>query len=60
MDDEAINTVIDAALEIPAVRSLLQDDSELTLFMQINAGRSQLTHLLIDLGMTADARRGLE
>jgi hypothetical protein len=32
----------------------------MALLMQINGGRSQLSHLLIDLGMKAEARRALD
>lgn len=60
MDDQAIDAVVDSALESDAVKSLLQRNSDNALLMQINGGRAQLTHLLIDLGMKAEARRALE
>ena len=60
MDDEMINGVIDNTLRSRALDDLLQPNRDMPLFMQINAGRSQLTHLLIDLGMLPEARRGLD
>lgn len=60
MDDGMIDAVIDSTLQIDALNNLLRRNPDMALFMQINAGRSPLTHLLIDLGMMADARRGLD
>jgi protein-S-isoprenylcysteine O-methyltransferase Ste14 len=60
MDDDAIDAVVDSTLRIDALHDLLRRNPDMALFMQINAGRSQLRHLLIDLGMMAEARRGLD
>jgi len=58
--DRQINATIDDMLALGAVDNLLAREPGIALFMQINAGRSQLSHLLIDLGMKAEARRALE
>ena len=60
MDDDAINAIMESVVEIPSVQMLLTDDPDTALYMQINNGRSQLKHLLIDLGMTSGALDALE
>ena len=60
MSDDAIRMVMDAALQTVALTNWLEENPDIALVMQINDGRSQLTHLLIDLGMKADRRRTLE
>ena len=60
MSDDAIRGIMDSTLENPALRTFLTANPDIALFMQINDGRSQLTHLLIDLGMKAEQRRALE
>ena len=60
MDEEAINAVVDAVLQTGALGDPAQSSGDTAWFMQINAGRSQLSHLLIDLGMRAEQRRGLD
>jgi protein-S-isoprenylcysteine O-methyltransferase Ste14 len=60
MSDAAIQDVMDRALKTPALTALHKDNPDIALIMQINDGRSQLTHLLIDLGMKAERRRVLE
>jgi len=56
MSDDAMNATMESVLATPALQTLLQQDTDEMLFMQINDGRSQLNHLLIDLGMTPEAR----
>ena len=51
---------MNSALQTVALTNLLEENPQYALFMQINDGRSQLTHLLIDLGMKADRRRELK
>lgn len=53
MSDEAINDIMESVVRAPPVQALLDEDADTALFMQINDGRSQLKHLLIDLGMTS-------
>ena len=60
MSDDAIRMIMDAALQTGALNSRLEENPDMALVMQINDGRSQLTHLLIDLGMKAELRRTLE
>ncbi len=60
MSDDRIKAVRDSVLETQAVQALLAQQTNIALFMQINDGRSQLTHLLIDLGMTPEARDALD
>jgi len=60
MSDDAIRAVMDSALQTDALTNLVEENPDVALVMQINDGRSQLTHLLIDLGMKADRRRALE
>jgi len=60
MSDAAIRDVMDRVLQTPELTALRETNPEMALFMQINDGRSQLTHLLIDLGMKAERRRALE
>ena len=55
MSDDAINELTDTILAMPRLQTLLNQDKDIALFMQINDGRSQLKHLLIDLGMTSGA-----
>ncbi len=55
IDDESIRAIAETVLQTDALRKLLHDEPDVALFMQINNGRSQLRHLLIDLGMTSDA-----
>jgi protein-S-isoprenylcysteine O-methyltransferase Ste14 len=57
--DDAIRAVRDATLQTPELRNLLIESPDTALVMQINDGRSQLSHLLIDLGMKAEQRRAL-
>jgi protein-S-isoprenylcysteine O-methyltransferase Ste14 len=60
MSDAEIGSIMDSALATGGMRGLLDRQPGIELLMQINDGRSQLTHLLIDLGMKADVRRALE
>jgi protein-S-isoprenylcysteine O-methyltransferase Ste14 len=60
MSNDAINATIESVLVTPSLRMLLEQDTDIALFMQINNGRSQLRHLLIDLGMTSEARDALD
>jgi hypothetical protein len=60
MDDAALQTIMALALQTEEVKRLRGHDSGVDLMMHINDGRSQLSHLLIDLGMKADRRRALE
>ena len=60
LDDGTIEKIVDSTLASDELQDLLEQHPETALLMQINAGQWQLTHLLIDLGMKADARRGLE
>jgi protein-S-isoprenylcysteine O-methyltransferase Ste14 len=60
MSDDAINSTMESVLATPSLQTLLAQDGDIALFMQINNGRSQLTHLLIDLGMTPEARGALD
>lgn len=60
MSDDRIEAIMDSVLEAPSVQALLAQQTNIALFMQINDGRSQLTHLLIDLGMTPEARGALD
>jgi protein-S-isoprenylcysteine O-methyltransferase Ste14 len=60
MDDDAINAIMESALEVPSVQVMLTENPDTALFMQINDGSSQLRHLLIDLGMTSEALQALE
>jgi hypothetical protein len=55
MSDAAIEAIMESVLETPAIRALQEQTPDQALFMQINDGRSQLRHLLIDLGMTPQA-----
>jgi protein-S-isoprenylcysteine O-methyltransferase Ste14 len=59
MNDGAIRLTMASVLETQSLQTLLEQDPDMALFMQINNGRSQLTHLLIDLGMTPEARGAL-
>ncbi|UCG73822.1 MAG: isoprenylcysteine carboxylmethyltransferase family protein [Chromatiales bacterium] len=59
LDEESMQSIISAVLETPALTTLRDADADLVLLMQINDGRSQLAHLLIDLGMKAERRRAL-
>jgi protein-S-isoprenylcysteine O-methyltransferase Ste14 len=60
LDEESMQSIIGAVLATPALTTLRGADAEPALLMQINDGRSQLVHLLIDLGMKAERRRALE
>ncbi len=60
MDDDSIRTIAQTVLRSPPLQAFLQRKPDAALFMQINNGRSQLRHLLIDLGMTPAARDALE
>ena len=60
MSDAAMREIMDQALTTPTLTTLREDNPDIALIMQINDGRSQLTHLLIDLGMKAERRRKLE
>ncbi|MDP6674576.1 MAG: isoprenylcysteine carboxylmethyltransferase family protein [Gammaproteobacteria bacterium] len=60
MADDEINAVVNSALQTVTLTNLLEENPQYALYMQINDGRSQLTHLLIDLGMKADRRRELQ
>ena len=60
LGDEDIRAVMDSALRTAALTKLLAEKPDTALVMQINDGRSQLTHLLIDLGIKAEQRRVLE
>ena len=60
MDDDAIRTVAQAVLQTQPLQEFLQREPDAALFMQVNNGPSQLRHLLIDLGMTPEARDTLE
>jgi protein-S-isoprenylcysteine O-methyltransferase Ste14 len=60
MSDYEIRTIMDSALQTVALTNLLEENPDTALVMQINDGRSQLTHLLIDLGMKAERRRELD
>jgi len=60
MDDTALQTIMTLALQTDKLTTLREDDPDAALMMHVNDGRSQLTHLLIDLGMKADRRRALE
>jgi protein-S-isoprenylcysteine O-methyltransferase Ste14 len=59
LSDDAIGAVMDSALRTVALTKAQEENPDLALVMQINDGRSQLTHLLIDLGMKAERRREL-
>ena len=59
LDDGMIRSVMDATLQTFELTSLLEARPDTALVMQINDGRSQLSHLLIDLGMRAEQRRAL-
>jgi hypothetical protein len=60
MSDDAIDSVVDSVLATGALQNLLLQNVDIALLMQINDGGSQLTHLLIDLGMKSEARRALD
>ena len=60
MSDDEIRAVMDSAQQTVALTTLFEESPDTALVMQINDGRSQLTHLLIDLGMKADHRRELD
>ena len=60
MSDEAIRAIMEPVLETPEAQALLANNPDAALFMQINDGRSQLRHLLIDLGMTSEALGALD
>jgi protein-S-isoprenylcysteine O-methyltransferase Ste14 len=59
LGDEDIRAVMGATLQTPEMTNLLDSNPGAALVMQINDGRSQLSHLLIDLGMRAEQRRAL-
>jgi protein-S-isoprenylcysteine O-methyltransferase Ste14 len=56
MSDDDIKASMESVLALPAIEALQQQTPDRALFIQINNGRSQLNHLLIDLGMTPEAR----
>ncbi|MBT8442577.1 MAG: isoprenylcysteine carboxylmethyltransferase family protein [Gammaproteobacteria bacterium] len=60
MDDAALREIMESALQTDELTTLREKDPDIALMMHINDGRSQLTHLLIDLGMKAERRRSLE
>jgi len=60
MKDDTINSIKAAVLATQPLQTLLEQAPNTALFLQINDGRSQLTHLLIDLGMTPEARATLD
>lgn len=60
MSDAEISATTETVLATAPIRNLLANDRDLALFMQINNGGSQLKHLLIDLGMTPQARDALD
>jgi protein-S-isoprenylcysteine O-methyltransferase Ste14 len=60
MSDDAITETMESVLATPAIQNLQRQSPGRALFMQINNGRSQLTHLLIDLGMTPEARKTID
>lgn len=60
MDDAALRAIMESALYTDELTTLREGDPDAALMMHINDGRSQLTHLFIDLGMKAGRRRALE
>ena len=60
MSDDTINSIMTSVLATQPLQTLLEQEPNAALFLQINDGRSQLKHLLIDLGMTPEARDTLD
>jgi len=60
MSDAEVSATTESVLATAPIRSLLENDRDVALFMQINNSGSQLRHLLIDLGMTPQARDALD
>ncbi len=55
LSDDDIGATIESVMATEPLRAMLARHPSTPLFMQINEGRGSLRHLLIDLGMTADA-----
>jgi protein-S-isoprenylcysteine O-methyltransferase Ste14 len=58
--DATLRDIMDRTLRTPELAAMRDADAETALLLQLNDGRSQLTHLLIDLGMRAERRRSLQ
>ncbi|MFW2404232.1 MAG: methyltransferase family protein [Gammaproteobacteria bacterium] len=60
MRDAEMQAIMESALQTDALTILRADEPDIALMLHINDGRSQLAHLLIDLGMKSERRRSLE
>lgn len=58
--DGGINATMKSVLATDSLQAIAQQNSADALFLQIVSGRSQLRHLLIDLGMTPEALAAVE